>query len=79
MTQIVRKFILLSILITILVTLIVILYKKYNPIETFGIRDINGRRNRALKKSVLEPLQTELLIKVKNVIWKDFKMDIWIE
>ena len=52
MTQIVRKFILLSILITVIVTLIVIIYKKYNPIETFGIRDINGRRNRALRKCI---------------------------
>jgi hypothetical protein len=56
MTQIVRKFILLSILITVLVTILIIgimsIYRKSNIIESFGIRDLNGRRNRALRKCI---------------------------
>lgn len=52
MTQTVRKFILLSMLITVIITLILIIYKKYNSIEPFGIRDFNGRRNKALRKCI---------------------------
>lgn len=52
MTQIVRKFILLSIMITILATCIVIVYNRLNIVEPFGIRDINGRRNRALRRCI---------------------------
>ena len=52
MTQIVRKFILLSILITVFVICTTTLYKNSNFIESFGVRDLNGRRNKALRKCI---------------------------
>ena len=52
MTQIVRKFILFSIILTIFTILINFTFQKLFIMEPFGIRDINGRRNKAFRKCI---------------------------
>jgi hypothetical protein len=52
MTQIVRKFILFSIILTFFTILIAFIFQKLFITEPFGIRDINGRRNKAFRKCI---------------------------
>ena len=51
MTQIVRKFLLLSIILVIILT-IILYFINQKKIENFGIREVNGRRNKYMRKCI---------------------------
>lgn len=73
MTQIVRKFILFSILLTLLASIAYSLTNNKNKIiESFGIRDLNGRRNKALRRC-LGSLSTGVINQSKECDLENFQ------